>query len=75
MHELQVTERILEVALEHASRHEVTRIVAVHLRVGELSDLEDEWLDDSADCEADVGFVAGHDWKWFDEHALPVSPV
>ena len=44
MHELQVTERILEVALEHASRHEVTRIVAVHLRVGELSDLEDEWL-------------------------------
>jgi hydrogenase nickel incorporation protein HypA/HybF len=44
MHELQVTERILEVALEHASRHEVSRIVAVHLRVGELSDLEDEWL-------------------------------
>ena len=44
MHELQVTERILEVALEHASRYEVSRIVVVHLRVGELSDLEDEWL-------------------------------
>ena len=44
MHELQVTERILEVALQHASRHQVERIVAIHLRVGELSDLEDEWL-------------------------------
>lgn len=44
MHELQVTERILQVALEHASRYDVSRIVAVHLTVGELSDLEDEWL-------------------------------
>jgi hydrogenase nickel incorporation protein HypA/HybF len=44
MHELQVTERILEVALEHAAQHEVARIVAIHLRIGELSDLEDEWL-------------------------------
>jgi hydrogenase nickel incorporation protein HypA/HybF len=44
MHELQVTERILEVALQHASRHQVDRIVVIHLRVGELSDLEDHWL-------------------------------
>jgi hydrogenase nickel incorporation protein HypA/HybF len=44
MHELQVTERILEVALDHASRHQVARIVAIHLRIGELSDLEDQWL-------------------------------
>jgi hydrogenase nickel incorporation protein HypA/HybF len=44
MHELQVTERTLEIVLEHASGHEVTRIVTIHLRVGELSDLEDEWL-------------------------------
>jgi hydrogenase nickel incorporation protein HypA/HybF len=44
MHELQVTERILEVALDHASRHEVARIVAIHLRIGELSDLEDQWI-------------------------------
>ncbi len=44
MHELQVTERILDIVLKHAAGHEVSRIVRIHLRVGELSDLEDEWL-------------------------------
>ena len=44
MHELQVTERILDVVLKHASGHDVSRIVVIHLRIGELSDLEDEWL-------------------------------
>ena len=44
MHELPVTERILEVALRHAAGHEVTRIAVIHLRIGELSDLEDEWV-------------------------------
>ena len=44
MHELQVTERILDIVLKHASGHDVSRIVVIHLRVGELSDLEDEWL-------------------------------
>jgi hydrogenase nickel incorporation protein HypA/HybF len=44
MHELPVTERILNVALQHASKHDVRKILAIHLRVGELSDLEDEWL-------------------------------
>ena len=44
MHELQVTERILNIALQHASQHDVTKIVRIHLRIGELSDLEDEWI-------------------------------
>ena len=44
MHELQVTERILDVVLKHASGHDVSKIVVIHLRIGELSDLEDEWL-------------------------------
>jgi hydrogenase nickel incorporation protein HypA/HybF len=44
MHELQVTERILDVVLKHAAGHDVSRIVVIHLKVGELSDLEDEWL-------------------------------
>lgn len=44
MHELQVTERILEVVLRHASGQEVSRVVAIHLRVGELSHLADEWI-------------------------------
>jgi hydrogenase nickel incorporation protein HypA/HybF len=44
MHELQVTERILDIALKHAARHDVSRIVRIGLRIGELSDLEDEWI-------------------------------
>jgi len=44
MHELQVTKRILDIALEHAEGHEVHKIAVIHLRIGALSDLEDEWL-------------------------------
>ena len=44
MHELQVMKRILDIALEHAEGHQVRRIAVIHLRIGALSDLEDEWL-------------------------------
>ncbi len=44
MHELQVTERILEVALKHVEGQNVSRIVNIHLRIGDLSDLEEEWI-------------------------------
>jgi hydrogenase nickel incorporation protein HypA/HybF len=44
MHELQVTERILDIVIQHASGHDVSRIVVIHLRIGELTDLEDEWI-------------------------------
>jgi hydrogenase nickel incorporation protein HypA/HybF len=44
MHELQVTKRILDIALQHAEGHQVRRIAVIHLRIGALSDLEDEWL-------------------------------
>ena len=44
MHELQVTERILDVVLDHASRHEVKKVVFINLRIGDLSDLEGEWI-------------------------------
>ena len=44
MHELQVTKRILDIALAHAKGHSVRRIAVIHLRIGALSDLEDEWL-------------------------------
>jgi len=44
MHELQVTERILDIAVKHAAGHDVNRIVRIHLKIGELSDLEDEWI-------------------------------
>lgn len=44
MHELQITERILNIVLQHAAGQAIGRIVRIHLRVGELSDLEDEWI-------------------------------
>jgi hydrogenase nickel incorporation protein HypA/HybF len=44
MHELQVTKRILDIALAHTRGHQVRRIAVIHLRIGALSDLEDEWL-------------------------------
>ncbi len=44
MHELPVIENILKVVLAHAVKHRVKRVVAIHLEVGELSDLEDQWM-------------------------------
>lgn len=44
MHELQVTKRILDIALAHARGRRVRQIAVIHLRIGALSDLEDEWL-------------------------------
>jgi len=44
VHELQITERILDVVLKHAGRQDVAKVVRVHLRIGAMSDLEDEWL-------------------------------
>lgn len=44
MHELPVTESILKIVLKHAQANDVRRIAAIHLRVGKLSDLEDEWI-------------------------------
>jgi len=44
MHELQVTESILNIALKHAPPDKVKKIMAIHLNIGELSDLENEWI-------------------------------
>ena len=44
MHELPITQSILSVVLRHAAEQNVTRIVRIRLRVGELSDLADEWI-------------------------------
>ncbi len=44
MHELKVTERILSVAVKHASGQNVSKIVRINLKIGRLSDLEDEWI-------------------------------
>jgi hydrogenase nickel incorporation protein HypA/HybF len=42
MHELAVTQRILEIALEHAHQAGAQRIGAIHLVVGDLSSIVDD---------------------------------
>ncbi len=44
MHELAITQRILEIALEHAGRAGARRITAIHLVVGDLSSVVDAVL-------------------------------
>jgi len=44
MHELPVTEKILDIALKHAAANGATKIYSITLRVGGLTDLEDKWL-------------------------------
>jgi hydrogenase nickel incorporation protein HypA/HybF len=44
MHELAVTESILRVALRYANEAKAEKIIRIHLRIGSLSDVSDEWL-------------------------------
>ncbi|HHO75464.1 MAG TPA: hydrogenase maturation nickel metallochaperone HypA [Deltaproteobacteria bacterium] len=44
MHELPVTQSILDIVMKHALMNNVTRIHAINLAIGEMSDLEDEWI-------------------------------
>lgn len=44
MHELSIMESVLRTVLKHAEKNQVTKIVAVNLQIGELSDFIDEWM-------------------------------
>jgi hydrogenase nickel incorporation protein HypA/HybF len=44
MHELQVTHRILDIVLRHGQANGVNKVVSIQLKIGELSDLENEWI-------------------------------
>jgi hydrogenase nickel incorporation protein HypA/HybF len=44
MHELAVTESLLQVVLRHARDSGAERVVSVNVRLGELSDLVNEWV-------------------------------
>jgi len=44
VHELPVTRSILGIVLRHAEAQGVQRVLAIHLAIGALSDLEAEWL-------------------------------
>jgi hydrogenase nickel incorporation protein HypA/HybF len=44
MHELPVTQSILDIVLKHAMMNRVTKVHSISLAVGGLSDLQDEWI-------------------------------
>jgi len=44
MHEMPVVESIVEIVIKHARANQVQRVVSVSLMVGDMSDLEEEWL-------------------------------
>ena len=44
MHELSVTQSILEIALDYANRNQATKIMEIHLQIGEITDFDDEWI-------------------------------
>ncbi|WP_300669381.1 hydrogenase maturation nickel metallochaperone HypA [Desulfoluna sp.] len=44
MHELPVMNGILRVVMKHAAMNRVTKVAAIQLRVGKLSDLEEKWM-------------------------------
>jgi hydrogenase nickel incorporation protein HypA/HybF len=44
MHELPVMKSILDIVLQQARIHNVRSVHAIHLEVGRLSDLEEEWM-------------------------------
>ena len=44
MHELPITESILKVVLKHAAMNDALKVMAIHLKIGVLSELEDDWI-------------------------------
>lgn len=44
MHELPVIKKILDIVLKHSKEHDLEKIEKIYLDVGELSDLQDKWM-------------------------------
>jgi hydrogenase nickel incorporation protein HypA/HybF len=44
MHELPITESILKIVIKHAQMNNASKVVTVSLQIGNLSDIEDEWI-------------------------------
>jgi len=44
MHELPITESILRIVLKHAEANSVRKVKTIYLKIGRLSDLQDEWI-------------------------------
>ena len=59
MHELPVVNSILQVVLKHAAANKVKKVFAIHIQVGEMSDMEDEWMQKYFDYLATDEIVKG----------------
>ena len=59
MHELPVINSILNVVMKHAVANNVNKVVAVHLQVGEMCDLEEKWMQDYFDYLSKGGIADG----------------
>ncbi len=44
IHELAITESLLEIVLKHAEENGADKIVSVQLQVGEIRDITEEWV-------------------------------
>jgi hydrogenase nickel incorporation protein HypA/HybF len=44
MHELQVTQSILDTILAYAQQNNVAKVLRIHLTVGALNDFQSEWI-------------------------------
>jgi hydrogenase nickel incorporation protein HypA/HybF len=59
MHELPVINSILSVVLKHAEKNNVKKVMKIYLQVGELSELEDKWMQHYFEYLAKEGPAAG----------------
>ena len=44
MHELPIVQSMFDICLRHAKANNVQKVISVNLKVGEVSDLQDEWI-------------------------------
>jgi len=59
MHELSVMQNILDIVLEHAREHKVEKVLNIGLKIGELSDLVNEWMQSYFDYLSKDTIAAG----------------
>jgi len=44
MHELPIVKSIFDICIKHATANNANKILSVTLKVGEISDLQDQWI-------------------------------
>lgn len=44
MHELPVIQSLFEICMRHAQANNASKVISVTLKIGEASDLQDEWM-------------------------------